>query len=75
VTYFCFIFLFSPLLFDVGSENSNANWGMEELSNLDLKTRFSLFEKASTATSDDNGTREEHKPIKRSESILSRLAR
>jgi len=58
-----------------GSENSNANWGMEELSNLDLKTRFSLFEKASTATSDDNGTREEHKPIKRSESILSRLAR
>jgi len=58
-----------------GSENSNTNWGMEELSNLDLKSRFSLFEKASTATTEDNGMREDHKPVKRSESILSRLAR
>jgi len=58
-----------------GSENSNSNWGMEELSNLDLKSRFSLFEKASTATSDDNGIRDDHRPVKRSDSILSRLAR
>ena len=68
--------LFSFICFaKTGSENSNSNWGMEELSNLDLKSRFSLFEKASTATPADNGIRDEHKPVKRSDSILSRLAR
>ncbi len=47
---------------------------MDELSNLDLKSRFTLFERAAHSQ-DDVEIREDHKTVKRSESILSRLAR
>lgn len=47
---------------------------MEEFSNLDLKSRFTLFERASHSQSEME-IKEDHKVVKRSESILSRLAR
>ena len=48
---------------------------MEELNNLDLKSRFTVFERAiSNQQEDANDVKEDHK-VKRSESILSKLAR
>lgn len=64
----------SPILFTIASETSNS-YGMDELTNLDLKSRFTIFERASSHSQADVEIREEHKSVKRSESILSRLAR
>ena len=61
------------ILFSLASETSNS-YAMDELSNLDLKSRFTLFERAAHSH-DDVEIREDHKTVKRSESILSRLAR
>lgn len=47
---------------------------MEELSNLDLKSRFTMFERSASHTQDEVDVKEEHK-VKRSGSILSKLAK
>lgn len=57
----------------VRASETSSSWGMEELCNLDLKSRFTMFERKQLQ--DDVETREEHKHVKRSESILSRLAK
>lgn len=59
---------------DVVRASETSSYGMEELSNLDLKSRFTIFERAASQQ-DDVELREEHRSVKRSESILSRLAR
>lgn len=48
---------------------------MEELNNLDLKSRFTVFERSQSNTQDDAEFKEDHKFVKRSESILSKLAK
>lgn len=52
-----------------------SSYGIEELNNLDLKSRFTIFERASSNTQDETEFSEDHKFVKRSESILSKLAR
>lgn len=59
----------------VRASETSSSYGMDELTNLDLKSRFTIFERASSNSQADVEIREEHKTVKRSESILSRLAR
>ena len=58
------------------ANESSSGYGIEELSNLDLKSRFSLFERGGKSI-DEQPTREGDtgRSVKRSDSILSRLMR
>lgn len=55
------------------SASETSSYGMEELSNLDLKSRFTMFERSASHT-EEVDVKEEHK-VKRSGSILSKLAK
>ncbi len=72
--HFPYLLVINNIYF-VNVASENRNYGMEELNNLDLKSRFTVFERSPSNPQDDAEFKEDHKFVKRSESILSKLAK
>ena len=62
-------------LFFTISASDKPDLGLEELSTLNVKSRFQVFEKASTETTNDIERSPSQVAVKRSPSILSKLAK
>ncbi|XP_033208661.1 uncharacterized protein LOC117167665 isoform X13 [Belonocnema kinseyi] len=60
---------------DVVRASDKPDLGLEELSTLNVKSRFQVFEKASTETTNDIERSSSQVAVKRSPSILSKLAK